>query len=1193
MKITLVIVLVVALSSLAFSVQTQPAYALKTITNDATGGDCQSASVGTWNAATNTCTLTSDLSEGIVIGYNGITLDGNGHTISGTTGNGILVQVRTGVTIKNINIKNFDTGINVDNSIGITLSGNTVTGSSTSGITGSYSNTLTITSNKVSGSSHGIYLVHSTQNSISNNIVSNNSDGILVSVTDNTSVSGNTVSNNSGNGIYLIYLGSDTVTGNTVSGNNIGILMSQSSTNTIASNTVTGNGNGITVSDDSYNNILIKNTISSNTNSGISIINSGNAAKITDNTISNNNLGISITPSNSVTVYNNNLINNPIQVTGASSSTLGLNPPIGGNYWSDYSPTCTNTNGDSFCDTPYPFSGGTVGVIDNYPWTIQNGWHTTITTGGDITTTVVGNTTSKLVSYTVSATQDSSPISVICTPSSGSSFQIGKTMVVCTASTGVKASFAITVNQADTIPPVVTPPPSQQITATSNNGAIVIYPQATATDNVGVTSGPTCTPSSGSTFPVGATTVTCTASDAGGNVGRATFTVTVNPMATQTIVTIPPSMKTIAAEWSTGTISDMDFLQSVQYFINQGTMTVPGMTTQSGTSSPIPQWIKNNAKWWSDGSVDDATFASGITYLFNNGNLPVTLNGIPTPVSNLQNLVSPITVSTDRSSYSAGDEIYFSGTISNTDPPNVTLLIFDPTNKFIIMTSGIANSNHQFQIIVDTSAQGNPQKFSLQGTYTATAFTTDKTKGATTSFAFSPSSTTVTPPLTTAITAATDKSSYVTGDSIVVSGTISQVSSVNPQQPVTIQTYDMYNVLVRIDQVIPSSSGQFSATIPTHGPSWQNTGTYTLKIQYDQPSSVSKLTFYFNSGAVPAPTSTSQTQSEIDISVGAGASASAACVTTNNCFSPNPTYVSPGTTVTWKNTDTVSHTVTSGHVSDDNSGSLFDSGLIHPTPSTISSLGASTFSFTFTNAGTYNYFCTVHPWMIGQVIVGSSQPIPNPQSTPSLEELLKQRTDAAKKLQELLNSQNATSTQSSPYASTSVIASTQQNIDAINQAKASQTIAAEVNVGTNQSTTTIDNNVSVQTTSNTPDSLNVNVSASSQTGPKVIAFNLAATTINVQNLKDLGVMYDGKLIQPAPNMDAILHAKPTDNPSFAIVVTQSGVQVLVLVPHFSTHSITITNMSKIIQAVPEFPFAVVVLIIATFSIVLIPKIRHM
>ena len=179
-------------------------------------------------------------------------------------------------------------------------------------------------------------------------------------------------------------------------------------------------------------------------------------------------------------------------------------------------------------------------------------------------------------------------------------------------------------------------------------------------------------------------------------------------------------------------------------------------------------------------------------------------------------------------------------------------------------------------------------------------------------------------------------------------------------------------------------------------------------------------------------------------------------------------------------------------------------------------------------------------------------------------------------------------------SSTVITNPTQQDIQNINQAKANQTIAAEVNVGTGQSTTeSIDNNVSVQTTQNTPDSLNVNVSAPSQTSPKVIAFNLNATTINVANLKDLGIMYDGKPILPAPNMDAILHAKSTDNPSFAIVVTQSGVQVLVLVPHFSTHSITITNMSKVITpTIPEFPFATIALVIAIFSIVVISKMKQ-
>ena len=68
--------------------------------------------------------------------------------------------------------------------------------------------------------------------------------------------------------------------------------------------------------------------------------------------------------------------------------------------------------------------------------------------------------------------------------------------------------------------------------ATSDAGAVVKF-TVTATDNVGVTSGPTCkdefgsTVTSGSTFPIGVTTVTCTAIDAAGNEGSSTFTVTV------------------------------------------------------------------------------------------------------------------------------------------------------------------------------------------------------------------------------------------------------------------------------------------------------------------------------------------------------------------------------------------------------------------------------------------------------------------------------------------------------------------------------------------------------------------------------------------------------------------------------------------------------------------------------------------
>ncbi len=102
---------------------------------------------------------------------------------------------------------------------------------------------------------------------------------------------------------------------------------------------------------------------------------------------------------------------------------------------------------------------------------------------------------------------------------------------------------------------------------------------------------------------------------------------------------------------------------------------------------------------------------------------------------------------------------------------------------------------------------------------------------------------------------------------------------------------------------------------------------------------------------------------EVDITKGASASATADCVAAKNCFNPNPVNVAPGTEVDWKNGDTASHTVTSGQPSDNQTGTVFDSGLIKP---------GQDFKFTFQNAGTYNYFCTVHPWMAGQVIVGTA-----------------------------------------------------------------------------------------------------------------------------------------------------------------------------------------------------------------------------
>jgi predicted secreted protein with PEFG-CTERM motif len=97
---------------------------------------------------------------------------------------------------------------------------------------------------------------------------------------------------------------------------------------------------------------------------------------------------------------------------------------------------------------------------------------------------------------------------------------------------------------------------------------------------------------------------------------------------------------------------------------------------------------------------------------------------------------------------------------------------------------------------------------------------------------------------------------------------------------------------------------------------------------------------------------------EIKISIPAGSS-SPGCDETNECYVPNKVTVNPGDTVVWSNDDTAAHTVTSGTPSDGPDGN-FDSSLF---------AAGTTFSNTFDTLGEYNYFCMVHPWMKGSVLV--------------------------------------------------------------------------------------------------------------------------------------------------------------------------------------------------------------------------------
>ena len=98
------------------------------------------------------------------------------------------------------------------------------------------------------------------------------------------------------------------------------------------------------------------------------------------------------------------------------------------------------------------------------------------------------------------------------------------------------------------------------------------------------------------------------------------------------------------------------------------------------------------------------------------------------------------------------------------------------------------------------------------------------------------------------------------------------------------------------------------------------------------------------------------------------------CETTNSCYSPYEKHVEAGTTITWNNQDAVPHTITSG-IPLEGPDVIFDSNLIQ---------AGNTFLQTFDEPGSFPYFCMVHPWMTGIVVV--TEKVPSQDSEPVVEQ---------------------------------------------------------------------------------------------------------------------------------------------------------------------------------------------------------------
>ena len=165
----------------------------------------------------------------------------------------------------------------------------------------------------------------------------------------------------------------------------------------------------------------------------------------------------------------------------------------------------------------------------NFPIFVQDVGSPVVTVPADI---ITGNPVVTFTASAVDAVNGSLPVT--CGPASGSTFPLGTTVVTCFAYDAQDnfgmASFNVTVTNG----PVLTLPANIFVEATTSAGVAVSF-TATATDNATIS----CTPASGSTFPLGTTTVNCTASASTGTT-TGSFTVTVN----RTVAALSP-----AKEW--------------------------------------------------------------------------------------------------------------------------------------------------------------------------------------------------------------------------------------------------------------------------------------------------------------------------------------------------------------------------------------------------------------------------------------------------------------------------------------------------------------------------------------------------------------------------------------------------------------------------------------------------------------------
>jgi parallel beta-helix repeat protein len=314
--------------------------------------------------------LTGNIINGsIIIQRSNIILEGLGYTLQGDgTGNGTYLSGMVNVTIRDLIIEYFDTGIWLSGSSGSTIFADWMI-NVTCGVRLDFlSNNNLVSENLLTNDTGGILVESSSGTNVSGNTVTNDHTGIQIEDSFYSTVSSNNVANNTNRGILLLSSSNTAVFGNTLTGNYYGVDLESSSGSIVSGNRFVHNSLCLTFSHSNGNTVFENNITESYIALGL---NSSSGNTVFGNTITNNDRGIFIQSSSNNVFYHNNFVNILQVVEEDSRGAWERSYPSGGNHWSDYTgvdvksgPNQDQSGSDGIGDTPYVIDNNNT---DHYP----------------------------------------------------------------------------------------------------------------------------------------------------------------------------------------------------------------------------------------------------------------------------------------------------------------------------------------------------------------------------------------------------------------------------------------------------------------------------------------------------------------------------------------------------------------------------------------------------------------------------------------------------------------------------------------------------------------------------------------------------------------------------------------------------------------------------------------------------------